>query len=108
MIQLYPSNSEEGFGEHEFEVSIDGIKKILEPGTVVRLHPGESITLCQGLYHKFYGQCGYGKVLVGEVSTVNNDHTDNHFYNQVGRFPEIEEDIPPVHLLASDFKHILL
>jgi len=103
MMQLYPSNEDKGFAEHEFEVSVDGIKKRLQPGVVLRLKPGESITLYQGLYHKFYGQPGKGKVLVGEVSSVNDDHSDNHFYDKVGRFPEIEEDTPPTLLLTGDY-----
>jgi D-lyxose ketol-isomerase len=106
MMQLYPSNEEKGLGDHEFEVNVDGIKKRLQPGTVLLLKPGESISLYQGLYHKFYGQPGKGKVLVGEVSSVNDDHTDNHFYSGVGRFPEIEEDSHPTHLLIGDYKKI--
>lgn len=30
--------------------------------------------------HRFYGEKGKGKVLVGEVSMVNDDNTDNCFY----------------------------
>ncbi len=71
---------------------------------MVRLTPGESITLYQGLYHKFYGEPGKGKVLVGEVSAVNDDHTDNRFHPEVGRFPEIEEDEAPAYLLTKDYK----
>jgi D-lyxose ketol-isomerase len=56
------------------------------------------------VYHRFYGQPGYGKVLIGEVSTVNDDANDNRFYDGVGRFPEIIEDAEPLHLLVSDYK----
>jgi D-lyxose ketol-isomerase len=55
------------------------------------------------MYHRFYGEPGKGKVLVGEVSKVNDDTTDNCFYENVGRFPEIEEDEEPLHLLGSDY-----
>jgi D-lyxose ketol-isomerase len=41
---------------------------------------------------------------VGEVSSVNDDHTDNRFYEQVGRFPTIEEDVPPLYLLVGDYE----
>ncbi len=44
-----------------------------------------------------------GKVLIGEVSLVNDDENDNRFYDEVGRFPEIEEDVKPVHLLVNDY-----
>ncbi|MFO7933332.1 MAG: D-lyxose/D-mannose family sugar isomerase [Bacteroidales bacterium] len=103
VIELYPSDKSEGFAGHDFEVSVDGIRKQLSPGDTVTLSPGESITLYQRLYHKFYGEKGKGKVLVGEVSTVNDDHTDNRFYKPVGRFPGIDEDEPPVHLLVGDY-----
>jgi D-lyxose ketol-isomerase len=74
---------------------------------VISLSPGESIALYQGLYHKFYGEPGKGKVLVGEVSAVNDDHTDNRFHEELGRFPEIEEDTSPHHLLVGDYRKFL-
>jgi len=86
---------------------MDGIRKTLNAGSIVRLSPGESITLNQGLYHKFYGESGKGKVLVGEVSAVNDDHTDNRFFEKLGRFPEIVEDERPFHLLVGDYKKYL-
>lgn len=106
MMQLYPSDGDDGLGDHAFEVSVDGVKRRLQAGDVLTLKPGESISVYQGLYHKFYGQSGKGKVLVGEVSSVNDDHTDNHFYTEVGRFPEIEEDTPLTLLLTVDYKLI--
>jgi D-lyxose ketol-isomerase len=107
MMELYPSDEKEELGRHPFDVSLDGVRKTFEPGTVVRLCPGESITLTQGLYHKFYGETGNGKVLVGEVSAVNDDHTDNRFLDKLGRFPEIAEDVPPGHLLVGDYDKFL-
>ena len=65
--------------------------------------PGESITLPPNCYHKFWG--AGGRVLVGEVSMVNDDSTDNRFADQEGRFPVIEEDEPPLHLLITDYQH---
>ena len=45
-----------------------------------------------------------GDVLIGEVSTVNDDVTDNVFVSKkIGRFSEIEEDVAPTHLLVSDY-----
>ena len=107
MIELYPSNESEDFDNREFEVSVDGITRKCGPGDTIRLTPGESITLYQGLYHNFYGEPGKGKVLVGEVSAVNDDHTDNRFYDEVGRFPDIVEDEPPLHLLVGDYEKYL-
>ena len=42
-------------------------------------------------------------MLVGEVSLVNDDDTDNRFLEPVGRFPAIEEDEPPLYLLTQDY-----
>ena len=70
--------------------------------------PGQSICMEQYLYHRFYGEPGKGKVMVGEVSQCNDDTTDNRFYAPVGRFPEIEEDEQPLHLLCSDYPKFLV
>ena len=43
------------------------------------------------------------RVLVGEVSVVNDDTVDNRFLAGVGRFPTIEEDEPPLYLLTEDY-----
>ena len=104
LIQLFPSEENGGLGDHEFQVSMDGIKRKFGPGHLVKLKPGESITLYPGLYHRFYGEPGSGIVLVGEVSAVNDDHSDNHFYKAAGRFPDIEEDELPDHLLIGDYQ----
>ena len=42
-------------------------------------------------------------MLIGEVSTVNDDRTDNVFAEPIARFAEIEEDEEPLHLLVSDY-----
>jgi len=104
MIDLFTSDSEENFTQDDIEVQIDGVNHSVKAGGTVTLTPGESICLVQGLYHRFYGEKGKGKVLVGEVSAVNDDSSDNRFFEPVGRFPEIIEDEAPLHLLASDYK----
>jgi len=45
--------------------------------------------------------------VVGEVSMVNDDHHDNFFYDEVGRFPEILEDVEPAYLLVNDYSKFL-
>lgn len=107
VIELYKSNEKEAFSDENVVLKVDGIIRTIEPGGIVILTPGESICLEQGIYHRFYGEMGKGKVLVGEVSAVNDDSNDNRFYTSVGRFPEIIEDEKPLHLLASDYKKFL-
>lgn len=85
----------------EVVVATDGVLRRQDAGAVLRLHPGESVTLLPGCWHAFWAEDA--DVLVGEVSTVNNDLTDNIFAEPVGRFAEIEEDEDPVHLLVSDY-----
>jgi D-lyxose ketol-isomerase len=104
VIDLYQSDENEDFSDKDIEVKVDGVKRVVKAGGQVILTPGESICLSQGLYHRFYGEEGKGKVLVGEVSAVNDDSSDNRFHEEVGRFPEIEEDEAPLHLLVSDYK----
>lgn len=107
VLELYNSDSNNQFTNEPVSVKIDGVVRTVVPGGKVILTPGESICLTQGLYHRFYGEAGKGKVLVGEVSAVNDDTNDNCFYETVGRFPEIEEDVQPVYLLASDYAQYL-
>jgi D-lyxose ketol-isomerase len=107
VLELYNATDDNKLGSAPVSVRVDGIKHTIEAGGKVVLSPGESICLEQGVYHRFYGEPERGKVLVGEVSAVNDDNSDNCFYEPVGRFPVIEEDEAPVHLLVSDYKNFL-
>ena len=106
MIQVYNSIEDERLADTDVHISMDGRNHWAPAGTIVRLTPGESITLFPGLYHKFWGERGKGTVLVGEVSQVNDDRTDNRFLEPIGRFPEIEEDAAPLHLLVTDYPEL--
>jgi hypothetical protein len=103
VIELYGSTPEEGLSKESVHIRVDGIMREVEPGGKVVLTPGESICLERGVYHRFYGEAGAGKVLVGEVSAVNDDSSDNRFYESIGRFPSIDEDEEPLHLLVTDY-----
>ena len=89
--------------ERKVELHLDGCETVVPAGTQVRLRPGESISIPQHLYHDFEVESGTGNVLIGEVSQVNDDNTDNHFLPPMGRFPEIEEDEPPYRLLCTEY-----
>ena len=101
VVELFNSTPDEGLATSDVTVQMDGARRTVQAGAVVTLRAGESITLEPGLYHKFWG--AKARVLVGEVSTVNDDATDNRFYEPVGRFPTVAEDVPPLHLLVSDY-----
>lgn len=100
-LKLYNSTPEGQLAETEVKVSLDGVRHTFKAGHTLILNIGESITLPTGLYHEFWGVDS--KVLVGEVSKVNDDANDNRFFETVGRFPEIEEDEAPLHLLVGDY-----
>lgn len=107
VLELYWKDKEEGLSNKPVEFRTDGVLRSVPPGGSITLRPGESICLEQGMYHRFYGEKGKGTVLVGEVSAVNDDNTDNRFYDPLPRFPEIEEDEPPLHLLTSDYHNYI-
>ncbi|SHJ74264.1 hypothetical protein SAMN04488012_11742 [Palleronia salina] len=101
-VQLYGSDDAGNLArDRGGRVLCDGIARDFAAGEVLTFAPGESITLRPGDWHAFWGEGG--DVLIGEVSTVNDDETDNIFAEPIGRFSEIEEDEPPVHLLVSDY-----
>lgn len=101
VIQLYNATAEGGLADTDVVVSMDGVRRTVKAGGTVVLSPGESITLPHYLYHTFWG--AESRVLVGEVSLVNDDNADNRFHEPLGRFPAIEEDEPPLYLLTKDY-----
>lgn len=102
IMELYNATPDGQLADTPVTVSIDGVKRTVKPGELIELSPGESITLPVEVYHKFWG--GEKRLLIGEISNVNDDNNDNRFYEPVGRFPAIEaEDEPPLHLLVNDY-----
>lgn len=101
-IKLYAS-APDGSLDREAQVAVpcDGVMRSFGPGGILRLAPGESVTLMPGVWHAFWGE--EKDVLIGEVSTVNDDETDNIFAEPVARFSSIEEDVTPDRLLVSDY-----
>lgn len=101
-IELFGSDAEGNFDETAGgTVRCDGIVRQFTPGEILTFAPGESVTLMPGDWHAFWGDGG--DVLIGEVSTVNDDLTDNIFREPIGRFSDIDEDVAPTHLLVSDY-----
>ncbi len=103
LIQLYNATPDGQLDEeHEIVLSVDGVTRTFKPGEILKLTPGESVCLPQYCYHQFWAEGG--RTLVGEVSMVNDDQSDNRFYLEVGRFPSIDENEPPLHLLCTDYE----
>lgn len=82
-------------------VPCDGLPVSLQAGGHLALDPGQSVTLLPGVWHGFRAEGG--DCLIGEVSTVNDDETDNIFADPIPRFPTVTEDEPPWRLLVSDY-----
>ena len=102
VLELFMPDAEGGIDrEAEVTVPTDGVVRKLRAGGLLKLDPGESVTLLPGVWHAFWGEGG--DVLIGEVSTVNDDLTDNIFEKPIGRFSNIEEDEAPLHLRVSDY-----
>jgi D-lyxose ketol-isomerase len=103
VVELFGSDDQGRFADDKGgTVYCDGIRRDYAPGERLRLAPGESVTLMPGDWHAFWGDGG--DVLIGEVSTVNDDETDNIFREPIGRFANIDEDEAPTHLLVSDYQ----
>jgi D-lyxose ketol-isomerase len=82
-------------------LKINGVSREVESGQVISLSAGERVTLVPGVYHEFFAASA--ECIIGEVSTANDDLHDNFFINpDIGRFPGVEEDEPPLLKLMSD------
>lgn len=104
LIKVYNSTKDEDLDKKsDVTVHIDGREVIVPAGFQIRLTAGESITIYPKLYHDFEVEEGTKAVLLGEVSQCNDDNTDNRFYNNIGRFPSIEEDEPAYRLLCTEY-----
>lgn len=101
MIQLYNSDGSGGLAYTPVEIQTDGKRYAIGPGDVVSLKPGESITCLPHVYHRFWAE--KAKTVLGEVSKVNDDKTDNRFFAAPARYSQIEEDAAPEFLLCGEY-----
>lgn len=103
VLHVYNDAGDGSRSAEDVVVNSDGRSYTVPAGTGVELRPGESITLWPHQYHDFDTVPGTGDILIGEVSACNDDNVDNRFYENVGRFPAIEEDEPPYRLLCNEY-----
>ncbi len=101
VMRLWKAGRNDELSRQSFTVQIDGVTNRVGPGDRIRLKPGQSITLEPFVYHCFWAEGG--TCLVGEVSKVNDDSADNRFHEPAGRFPKIDEDEAPLHLLCNEY-----
>ena len=92
-------------GENRVPLLVNGIVYNVNPGGSVRLAPGDSVRIPARTYHQLSAE--KAGCLLGEVSTVCDEKSDYHFRDPlVQRFPEIEEDEPPLHLLCREYPEV--
>lgn len=106
-IRLY-NRLPDGGVDYESDVtfSSDGLFCTVKAGEEFDITTGNSIRLTPFVYHTFGAKAGSGPLIVGEVSAVNDDNTDNYFAEPVSRFADIEEDEPVLYPLCNEY-HIL-
>lgn len=102
IVRVCPADAVGGPGDGTVRLVSDGIPYEVPAGHEIALEPGRSVTITPDVYHSFWAVDR--DVLVGEVSTVNNDRLDNRFLEGIARFPSIDEDEPPSRLLVSDYE----
>jgi D-lyxose ketol-isomerase len=94
-IELWKSHPERTRKGEMFSLLRNGEKTEVRSGEPLVLQAGERVTIVPGVYHAFWPE-STGAV-IGEVSTANDDVHDNFFVDpNIGRFPGIEEDEPPL------------
>ena len=102
VMEIYGSDAGGGIDrDNAVTVPSDSCPVTIQPGEQLRLKPGQSVTLMPGIWHAFWAE--QGDCLIGEVSTVNDDRTDNVFEDPIPRFASIEEDVAPDFLLVADY-----
>jgi D-lyxose ketol-isomerase len=102
-VQLYKGSPDGTRLDDDVQVSRDGCNTTAPAGTVLSLAPGESISFDVHTYHAFWGEGGFGDVLLIEIAMSTPLPDDSIFYEPKKRFPPIEEDEPPLYLLSSEY-----
>jgi len=107
-IKLYNSLDDGGVDQtSDVSVELDGIINTVKAGQELHIEPGHSITLRPYLYHLFWAKEGCGDLICGEVSSINDDLTDNYNAESIKRFSTIVEDEDILHPLCNEYCEVL-
>ena len=87
----------------DVDVWSDGLKLTVKAGEPFDVTRGNSVRLTPYMYHIFGAKVGCGALIVGEVSAVNDDTTDNYWAEPTSRFADIDEDEPILHPLCNEY-----
>ncbi|TWT42905.1 D-lyxose/D-mannose family sugar isomerase [Botrimarina hoheduenensis] len=100
-VRLWPASPEKcSASDPPSRVRVDGQETSIDAGSVLVLQAGSRVTLEPGVFHSFWAAAE--DTIIGEVSTANDDLTDNLFAEPVSRFTQVEEDEPALVRLVSD------
>ena len=109
-ISVWLWNVDPGTGsvtDGDVTVMMDGIPCVFAPGEEIVVKKGCSVTLAPYIAHVFGPKAGSGDGVIGEVSKVNDDHTDNYFIDPVARFADVDEDEAPYRVLCNEYGKVL-
>lgn len=103
-VQVF-ANGKDGKPDSEMPVTLyrDGVRYDAKAGEIIEITNGNSITLTPFVYHRFFTKTGTGDLIIGEVSKINDDNTDNIFANPQERFCAVEENEPAYRLLVNEY-----
>jgi D-lyxose ketol-isomerase len=104
VLEVHPAEHRR-LGSGSVRTLVDGVETELQAGEQVRLGPGQSLQVPRRIFHRFWAEGG--RVLAGEVSSVNDDEHDNRFLDTSERYPGIEEDDAARYLLVSEYGPLL-
>ena len=109
VMSVFLWNTDEEGRELDTDVTVymDGIRCTYKAGEEILVYPGNSISLAPHMAHIFGPKAGYGDAIIGEVSKVNDDNTDNYWLENTYRFSEIEEDEPVLHPLCNEYAKLI-
>ncbi len=85
-------------------VRIDAEARPVAPRAPIVLTRGQSITLPPGQAHRLTAEVGHGTAVLGEISRINDDLTDNFFFEPINRLAPVEEDEPALYPLWTELR----
>ena len=106
LVMKFYNAKEDGAVDYESDVTVysDGLKMVVKAGEEVVIPRGNSVTITPRMYHIIAAK--NGALIAGEVSSVNDDKTDNYFAEPVSRFADIEEDEAPLYPLCNEYDQL--
>ena len=95
-----------GVQKTDVRVFMDGFPYVFKAGEPILVTEGNSISLTPYLAHIFGPAGNAGDTVIGEVSKVNDDRTDNYFLEPTARFADIEEDEQAIVPLCNEYERL--